>query len=62
LKLKLDHPLRRKAVFWTVFTLAVLLWMIGLAANFGAAVLPLLLVLGAVLALMNFAIRRSPLA
>lgn len=49
-------------MFWTVFTLAALLWMIGLAANFGAGVLPLLLVLGAILALMNFAIRRSPLA
>lgn len=49
-------------MFWTVFTLATLLWMIGLAANFGAAVLPILLVLGAVLALMNFVIRRRPLA
>ncbi len=48
-------------MFWTVFTLAALLWMIGLAANYGAGVLPVLLVLGMILALMNFAFRRNPL-
>jgi hypothetical protein len=48
-------------VFWTIFTVAILLWMFGLAANFGADVMPLLLVLGTILALMNFAFRRTPL-
>ena len=48
-------------MFWIVFTVAVLLWMIGLAAHFGSGVLPLLLVLGAILTLMNFAFRRTPL-
>ncbi|HEY1938544.1 MAG TPA: hypothetical protein VGJ33_11470 [Candidatus Angelobacter sp.] len=51
-------PFRRNAVFWTIFTVAILLWMLGLAANFGADVMPLLLVLGTILALMNFAFRR----
>jgi hypothetical protein len=45
-------------VFWTIFTVAVLLWMIGLAAAFGAAVMPLLLVLVTILVLMNLAFRR----
>jgi hypothetical protein len=50
---------RRSAVFWTVFTLAILLWMIGLAASFGPGVMPLLLVLGTILTAMNFAFRRT---
>lgn len=53
------HPFRRSAVFWTIFTLAVLLWMIGLAASFGPGVMPLLLVLGTILAAMNLAFRRT---
>lgn len=48
-------------MFWTIFTLAILLWMIALAAAFGPGVIPLLLVLGTVLAGMNFAFRRRSL-
>jgi len=48
-------------VFWTIFTLAIVLWMIALAAVFGPGVAPLLLVLGAILAAMNFAFRRKSL-
>jgi hypothetical protein len=48
-------------VFWTIFTVAILLWMLGLAVSFGAGVVPLLVVLGTILALMNFAFRRTPL-
>jgi hypothetical protein len=46
-------------VFWTIFTVAILLWMVGLAASFGSGILPLLLVLVMVLGLMNFAFRRT---
>lgn len=46
-------------MFWTIFTLAILLWMVGLAANFGPGVMPLLLVLGTILAGMNLAFRRT---
>jgi hypothetical protein len=46
-------------VFWTIFTAAILLWMIGLAAAFGPGVMPLLLVLATILGLMNFAFRRT---
>jgi hypothetical protein len=46
-------------VFWTIFTLAILLWMIGLAISFGPGVMPLLLVLGTILTAMNFAFRRT---
>jgi len=46
-------------VFWTIFTLAILLWMIGLAINFGPGVIPLLLVLGTILAAMNIVFRRT---
>jgi hypothetical protein len=46
-------------VFWTIFTLAVLLWMVGLAASFGPGVMPLLLVLATILAAMNLAFRRT---
>ena len=45
-------------MFWTIFTLAILLWMVGLAASFGPGVMPLLLVLGTILIAMNFAFRR----
>ena len=44
-------------MFWTIFTLAIALWMIALAAAFGSGVMPLLLVLGTILAAMNFAFR-----
>lgn len=46
-------------MFLTIFTLAILLWMIGLAVSFGPGVIPLLLVLGTVLAAMNIAFRRT---
>jgi len=46
-------------VFWTIFTLAILLWMIGLAIGYGPGVMPLLLVLGTILVAMNFAFRRT---
>ena len=45
-------------MFWTIFTVAILLWMVALAAAFGPGVVPLLLVLGTILAAMNFAFRR----
>jgi hypothetical protein len=48
-------------VFWTIFTLLILLWMIVLAADFGAGVMPTLLVLGTILTLMNFIFRRRTL-
>jgi hypothetical protein len=48
-------------VFWTIFTVAILLWIIGLAAAFGPAVMPLLLVLITILGLMNFIFRRTSL-
>lgn len=46
-------------MFWTIFTLAILLWMIGLAITFGPGVMPLLLVLGTILMAMNLAFRRT---
>jgi hypothetical protein len=52
---------RRRAVFWTIFTVAILLWIIGLAAVFGPGVMPLLLVLCMLLVLMNLAFRRTSL-
>lgn len=45
-------------MFWTIFTVAILLWMVGLAVSFGPGVMPLLLVLGTILTAMNFAFRR----
>jgi len=48
-------------VFWTIFTVAIVLWMVALAATFGPGVAPLLLVIGAILAAMNFAFRRRSL-
>ncbi|HEY5029455.1 MAG TPA: hypothetical protein VIK39_13680 [Candidatus Angelobacter sp.] len=45
-------------MFWTIFTVAILLWMVGLAAAFGPGVMPLLLVLGTILTAMNFVFRR----
>jgi hypothetical protein len=56
-----DHALRSSAVFWTIFTLAILLWMIILAADFGTGVMPTLVVLGTILTVMNFAFRRRSL-
>lgn len=46
-------------MFWTIFTLAILLWMIGLAITFGPGVMPLLLVLGTILTAMNVVFRRT---
>jgi hypothetical protein len=46
-------------VFWAIFTVAILLSMIGLAVNFGPGVFPLLLVLGGILTLMNVVFRRA---
>jgi hypothetical protein len=46
-------------VFWTIFTLAILVWMIGLAVSFGLGVMPLLVVLGTILTAMNFVFRRT---
>jgi len=48
-------------VFWTIFTVAIVLWMVALAATFGSGVMPLLFVLSAILAAMNFAFRRKSL-
>lgn len=46
-------------MFWTIFTLAILLWMVGLAISFGPGVMPLLLVLGTILIAMNLVFRRT---
>jgi hypothetical protein len=48
-------------VFWTIFTVTILLWMVALAATFGPGVLPLLLVLCTILTAMNLAFRRRSL-
>lgn len=48
-------------MFWTLFTVAIVLWMIGLASAFGPGVLPLLLILGMLLGLMNYVFRRTSL-
>ncbi|HEY2117024.1 MAG TPA: hypothetical protein VGJ51_18140 [Candidatus Angelobacter sp.] len=48
-------------MFWTIFTVAIVLWMVALVAAFGSGVMPLLLVLGTLLAAMNFAFRRRSL-
>ena len=48
-------------MFWTIFIVAILLWMVGLASAFGPAVLPLLLILGTLLGLMNYVFRRTSL-
>lgn len=48
-------------MFWTIFTVAIVLWMVALAATFGPGVMPLLFVLSAILAAMNFAFRRKSL-
>jgi len=57
--LKQPPTQEERAVFWTIFTLAILLWMIGLAITFGPGVMPLLLVLGTILMAMNLAFRRT---
>jgi len=49
-------------VVWALFTVAILLWMIGLAVAFGPGVMPLLLVLGTILTAINFAFRRASLS
>jgi len=59
---KRDFTFRRSPVFWAIFTVAVLLWMTGLAAAFGPGVMPLLLVLVTILVLMNRAFRRTSLS
>jgi thiol:disulfide interchange protein len=48
-------------VFWTIFTVVILFWIIGLGTAFGPGVMPLLLVLITILGLMNFAFRRTSL-
>ena len=48
-------------MFWTIFTVAIVLWMVVLAVAFGLGVVPLLLVLGTILAAMNVAFRRRSL-
>lgn len=48
-------------MFWTIFTVAIVLWMVALAAAFGPGVMPLLLILGTILAAMNFAFRSRSL-
>ena len=48
-------------MFWTIFTLAILLWMVARSGSFWPGVIPLLLVLGTILAAMNFAFRRRSL-
>ena len=48
-------------MFWTIFTVAIVLWMVALAATFGPGVVRLLVVLGTILAAMNFAFRRKSL-
>jgi hypothetical protein len=48
-------------VFWTIFTVTILFWIIGLAASFGPGAMPLLLVLVTILGLMNFVFRRRTL-
>ena len=48
-------------MFWTIFTLAIVLWMVALAAAFGPGVMPILLVLGTILTAMNFAFRHRSL-
>ncbi len=46
-------------MFWTIFFVCIALWMLGLAVAFGPGVAPLLLILGSILALMNFVFRRT---
>ena len=48
-------------MFWTIFTVAIVLWMVALAAAFGPGVMPVLLVLGTILTGMNLAFRRRSL-
>ena len=59
--LNVHDTYRRKTVFWTIFTVVILFWIIGLGAAFGPGVMPLLLVLIMILGLMNFAFRRTSL-
>lgn len=61
LKFSRNHTFRRSVVFWTIFTVAIVLWMVALAAAFGPGVAPLLIVLGTILAAMNVAFRRRSL-
>jgi ABC-type xylose transport system permease subunit len=48
-----------RILLWTIFFVCGALWMLGLAVAFGPGVMPLLLVMGTVLVLMNFVFRRT---
>ena len=48
-------------MFWTIFTVAIVLWMVALAAAYGPGVMPVLFVLGTILIAMNLAFRRRSL-
>jgi hypothetical protein len=46
-------------MLWTIFTLLVGLWALGLIFRFGTVVVPLVLVLALLVLLLNMVIRRT---
>ncbi len=46
-------------MLWTIFTIAIVVWMLGLVFHFGGNVLPLLLVVAAIVLVMKYMFRRQ---
>jgi len=49
-------------LLWTIFTVFMLLWMLELALQFGANVMPLLLVVGTIFLAVKQVFRRTSLS
>jgi hypothetical protein len=45
----------------TLFFVAVVIWMLGLMFQFGGSVLPILLVVGAIILMLKYTLRRHSL-
>ena len=45
-------------MLWTILTIAIVVWMLGLVFHFGGNVLPLLLVVAAIVLVMKYMFRR----
>ncbi len=45
----------------TLFFFAVVIWMLGLMFQFGGSVLPILLVVGAIMLMLKYTLRRHSL-
>lgn len=45
-------------MLWTISTIAIVVWMLGLLFHFGGNVLPLLLVVAAIVLVMKYTFRH----